>query len=146
MARWFCEAFHPDTVNFETLTPSRETEAAKLSPPDPYRFARNCVKSWRVLREHDVAAGYAPVSLDRAQTTSCPVGRDVLILHPDGMLASCYLLENDWIGRGMDLSVGKLHESRVDIDREKVLRLRKAYLLLLIMKKKKITVVKNYKK
>ncbi len=125
MAQWFCTEFNPDKVNFETLTRNPETEKAQLFPPDPYVFAQNCVKSWRVLRANDVEPAYAPVSLDKAQTTSCPVGRDVLIVHPDGIVASCYLLRQDWENKQLDLRVGKVHKNgHMDIDFEKIQQLR----------------------
>lgn len=125
MAQWFCAEFNPDKVNFETLTPNPETERAKIHPPDPYRFAQHCVRSWRILREHQVEPAYAPLSLDRAQTTSCPVGRDVLIVHPDGTIASCYLLRKDWEAKQLDLCVGQVHKhGKVELDFEKIKQLR----------------------
>ncbi|MCU0643835.1 MAG: radical SAM protein [bacterium] len=125
IAQWFCEEFNLDKVNFETLTPNHETEQAKIYPPDPYLFAQHCVRSWRILRENHVEPAYAPISLDKAQTTSCPVGRDVLIVHPDGTIASCYLLKQDWDKKQLDLAVGKVYQNgRMEIDFEKIKQLR----------------------
>ena len=125
MAQWFCAEFNPDKVNFETLTQNHETEKAKIFPPDPYLFAQHCVRSWRILRESHVEPAYAPVSLDKAQTTSCPVGRDVLIVHPDGTIASCYLLRKDWEDKQLDLCVGQVHKhGQVELDFEKIKQLR----------------------
>ncbi len=125
IAQWFCAEFNPDKVNFETLTKNNETDKAKIYPPDPYRFAQHCVRSWRILRANQVEPAYAPVSLDRAQTTSCPVGRDVLIVHPDGNVASCYLLRKDWEDKQLDLCVGQVHKhGKVELDFEKIKQLR----------------------
>jgi uncharacterized protein len=125
MAQWFCSELNPDMVNFETLTQNSMTEKAGLLSPDPYVFAKNCVKSWRVLRANGVEPAYAPVSLNNVQTTSCPVGRDVLIVHPDGMIASCYLLRQDWQERQLNLSVGRVFKNgRMDIDFDKIQQLR----------------------
>ncbi|MCI0493524.1 radical SAM protein [candidate division KSB1 bacterium] len=125
MARWFCEEFNPDKINFETLTPNQLTEQEKIYPPDPYQFAQHCVRSWRILRENHVEPAYAPVSLDRAQTTSCPVGRDVLIVHPDGAIASCYLLRKDWEDKQLDLCVGQVHKNgKVEVYLKKIKQLR----------------------
>lgn len=121
MAHWFCQKFDPAKVNFETLTKNPQTKTAKLTPPDPYIFAEHCLKSWRILREYGVEPAYAPIALDHPQTTSCPVGRDVVIVHPDGMIASCYVQKKDWQEKGMDLSVGRIHKNgRVDIDVERL--------------------------
>jgi len=125
MAQWFCTEFQPDKVNFETLTPNARSIAASLFPPDPYQFASGCIRSWRILRDHRVEPVYAPVSLDGVQTTSCPVGRDVIIIHPNGLVASCYLHPRDWENKNLDLSVGHVAgNGSVDINPEKMMRLR----------------------
>ena len=124
IAEWFCKEFKPDKVNFETLTENSFTKKAGLQPPDPYTFAINCIKSWNILRKHGVEPANASVSLNQPQTTSCPVGRDVVIVHPDGMLASCYVQENDWISKGMDLSVGAVRDKSVFLEEKKIIPLR----------------------
>ena len=125
MAQWFCSEFEPDLVNFETLTQNSATEQAKLYPPAPFLFARNMVRSWRILRANGVEPAYAPVSLDKAQTTSCPVGRDVLVVHPDGIVASCYLLKQDWEDKNLKFSVGRISKTgQMVIDLEKIKKLR----------------------
>ncbi len=125
MAHWFCQKFDPAKVNFETLTKNSRTIAAGLNPPDPFTFAEHCLKSWRVLRNYGVEPAYAPIALDHPQTTSCPVGRDVVIVHPDGMIASCYVQEKDWLQKGMDLSVGRIHKNgKVDIDIKRLISFR----------------------
>lgn len=126
IAAWFCQEFSPATVNFETLTQNPDSQAAGLFPPDPYLFARQCWASWKVLEQKRVEAAYAPVSLDALHGTTCPVGRDTVILHPDGTLASCYLAPEDWINRGMDLSLGRVREDgEVFIDLERAQAIRK---------------------
>ena len=124
IAAWFCHEFRPDRVNFETLMENALTREAGLLPPDPYEFAKHCFTSWRILQENGVKPAYAPVALDHPQTTSCPVGRDVMIVHPGGMIASCYVQEKDWLCRKMDLSVGELKDDRVCIDGTKMLAFR----------------------
>lgn len=125
MADWFCNEFDPDLVNFETLTCNTATDKAKLSPPDPYKFAANLIRSWRILRKNSAAPAYAPLSLNCIQTTSCPVGRDVLIVHPDGTVASCYLQRERWVEKGIDLTAGIVQKNgAVDIDAEKLKNLR----------------------
>ena len=125
MARWFCAEFDPDIVNFETLTCNIDTEKAMLYPPDPYKFAAGSVRSWRVLRKNFVTPAYAPLSPDKSQTTSCPVGRDVLIVHPDGIIASCYLQRERWEEKRIDLNVGSVPKTgNVEIDVDKLTNLR----------------------
>ncbi len=124
MAGWFCGEFQPDIVNFETLMQNPNTRAAGLLPPGPYEFAVHCVKSRRVLRDAGVEPAYAPVSPDQPQTTSCPVGRDVLIVHPNGKIAGCYVQEKDWRDRGMDLTVGAIENGRIQLDENKIIAFR----------------------
>jgi radical SAM protein with 4Fe4S-binding SPASM domain len=126
IARWFCEKFHPIVVNFEPMTESPESRQAGLAPPSPHDFARHALRSWQVLRSHNCEPASAAVFTDGLQNTSCPVGRDAVIVHPDGLLASCYLLPNDWEARGMDLTIGRiLADGTVDIRMPDVLGLRR---------------------
>ena len=126
IAHWLCEEFHPAVVNFEPMTESPESREAGLAPPSPYDFARHALRSWRVLRLHNCEPASAPILTDGLQNTSCPVGKDAVIVHPDGLLASCYLLPSDWEARGMDLTIGRiLADGTVDIRMPDVLRLRR---------------------
>lgn len=124
ISEWFCEQFHPARVNFETLTENSFSQAAGLTPPDPYTFADHYMKSRRILRKYEVEPAYAPIALDAPQTTSCPVGRDVLIIHPDGMIACCYLQEHEWREKGLDLAVGQIKAGRVELDEQRLRGLR----------------------
>lgn len=125
MARWFCEEFRPTTVNFEPMTESPESRAAGLAPPRPHDFARHSLRSWDVLRSFGCAPASASVLTDGLQNSSCPVGKDAVIVHPDGTLASCYLVPTDWETRGLDMTIGRILNGAVDICMRDVLRLRK---------------------
>jgi uncharacterized protein len=126
IAAWLCEEFHPVVVNFEPMTASPESREAGLAPPSPYDFAQHALRSWQVLRSRNCEPASAPILTEGLQNTSCPVGKDAVIVHPDGLLASCYLLPSDWEARGMDLSIGRiLADGTVDVRMPDVLRLRK---------------------
>jgi uncharacterized protein len=126
IARWFCEEFHPTQVNFEAMTESPDSRAAGLKPPAPYDFARHALRAWRILRSFGCEPACAPVLNRGLQNTSCPVGRDTVIVHPDGLLASCYLVPSEWDARGMDLSIGRvLADGQVEVRARDVLRLRR---------------------
>jgi len=105
---WFAEEFHPYSIDFETLQPTPESERAGLHPPDPYSFAAHFRDARRVASEHGVDPVYAAAVTEEPRLTFCPVGNDTLILHPDGRLSGCYLLERDWKARGLDLNLGRL--------------------------------------
>lgn len=124
-AAWLGEAFQPAAIDFETLQPTTESERAGLLPPDPYRFALRFLESRRILRTLGVEAVYAASAADWPRLTFCPVGRDALILPPDGRLSGCYLQEDEWKAVGLDLLLGWMTpEGRLQTDQAAVDRVR----------------------
>ena len=105
---WFSEEFRPTSINFETLQPTPESRRAGLRPPDPFAFAAHFREARRVACQHGVETVYAAALIDEPRISICPVGNDTLILHPDGRVSACYLLERDWRARGLDLNLGRL--------------------------------------
>jgi uncharacterized protein len=74
----------PGVVCFERLTPSGRSDAAGLRAPDPWEFARSFIHAARVLREHGIVAVTSTTDLRETRLSCCPVGRDALIVTPDG--------------------------------------------------------------
>jgi uncharacterized protein len=118
IAAWFCEEFQPSVINFEPLTDNAKSRAAGLSPPDPYAFAGQFAKARAVAARYGIRAVYAAAEGEPSQTSFCPVGKDALIVSPDGRVSSCYLPRKAWVERGLDMDVGRLsgHDLRVDPD------------------------------
>ena len=106
--RWFSEEFRPSSIDFETLQPTPESELAGLSPPNPYTFAAQFRKARRAACLHGVEPVYAAAVTTEPRISFCPVGNDTPILHPDGRVSACYLLERDWQARGLDLNLGRM--------------------------------------
>ncbi|MCP4687655.1 MAG: radical SAM protein, partial [Desulfobacterales bacterium] len=126
VAAWFCDALRPSIIDFETLSVNPASEAAGLKPPDPYVFARRLVRARRVAERRGVQAVYAAAAADGPRNTFCPVGRDALIVSPNGRVNACYLPGEARRARGLDLSVGALSaEGDMIIDPGAVQRLRK---------------------
>lgn len=122
---WFCEAFRPSAIDVETLQQTPEAEVSGLRPPDPYRFARQFLATRRVGATHAVHVGYAAADLRHARTSFCPLGHDALIVHPDGGVTGCYLLDADWRARGLDLALGGYSEEHgFHIDTDAIQRVR----------------------
>jgi uncharacterized protein len=105
---WFCEEFHPGTIDFETLQPTPASRRAGIMPPDPYLFARQFMQARRIALENGIRGEYSASSSVEPRLTFCPVGNDALIVHPDGRISACYLPERDWLARGINLWVGKI--------------------------------------
>lgn len=125
ITHWFCREFQPAVINFETVSENPLSRASGIYPPDPYEFTRHCVLSRRVAQQYGVNLIYASACTDTLQTSFCPVGKDTLIVSPDGRINSCYLNENEWEERGMDFCVGNLTaEGKVNIDVKAIERLR----------------------
>lgn len=123
---WFCTEFQPSVINFETVSPNPKSELNRLYPPDPYEFAQNCIRSRRIAAYYGIPMVYASAVTDSPRTSFCPVGRDTLILSPDGRINACYLVETDWVSQGMDMNVGTFKEKGlVDIRMDDIRRLRK---------------------
>ena len=67
---------------------------------------------------------YATANIRARQVTFCPVGWDVPIVSPDGVISACYLLDRDWEAKGLDLHFGNLINGSVVLDAEAVERVR----------------------
>jgi uncharacterized protein len=126
IARTFCDAFQPSAINFETLKPTPESDAAGLAPPDPYDFSRHFFRASRVAHARGTKPVYAAASVDTPRFTFCPVGQDTLIVSPDGRVSSCYLLREEWQARGLDLDVGRCDVlDGMQLDADALVRLRR---------------------
>ena len=106
ITQWFCEAFQPSIINFEVLQPTSESEAAGLKPPDPYDFAVHYVRASRIVERFGIEAVYASAATQTLRHSFCPLGKDALIVSPDGRVSGCYLPQQEWQTRGLDLDVG----------------------------------------
>jgi uncharacterized protein len=130
MALWFCRAFRPQSVCFETLQPTAQAEAAGLHPPDPWEFAHNFIRAAQILEGYGVEPVYATADVGARRVSFCPVGQDVPIVSPDGGIAACYLLERDWEAKGLDLRMGHIEaDGGVKVDMEAVEAIRELNVL-----------------
>ncbi len=120
IAAWLCQEFRPVSVCFEPVQPTPQSEAADLFPPDPWNFAQSFIQAACILEAHGVEPIYAAADIRARRVTFCPVGRDVPIVSPDGMIGACYLLQRDWEAKGLDLRLGKIEGGLVTLDADSV--------------------------
>ena len=126
IADWFCRRFQPAVINFEPLTVNPKTVSAGLEPPGPYEFARLFCRARARAARYGIGAVYAAVEGEPWRTTFCPLGRDALIVNPDGRVSGCYLPRESWLAVGLDLDVGFLSKTvRLTLDPAAVVRLRR---------------------
>lgn len=114
----------PALINFETLSPCADAQAAGLQPPEPFAFVRRLMRARRRLAALGVHIEYAATGGDEPRLTACPLGRDAAIVSPDGTVASCYLLPERWQARGLDLTLGRAGTAGVRVDGDAPERLR----------------------
>ncbi|MBN1542626.1 radical SAM protein [candidate division KSB1 bacterium] len=125
ISQWFCRQFHPDIIDYEPLRPTQESQEAGLMPPDPWSFARSYMQSAMAATEAGTRTIYAAAGIDRVRHSFCPVGRDTLILSPDGRLSACYLQQQEWRNKGLDLDLGRVEPAKgVNIQQASVERVR----------------------
>lgn len=116
IARWMASEFRPNTVTFERLTESPNSRAAGLLPPDPWEFACNFMAAARLLETLGIQVALSSANLNSLQCSFCPVGKDALIVSPDGSVDACYLLPEEWERNGLDMSLGRMVNGQMKID------------------------------
>lgn len=115
IAQWFCEEFRPSTVCFETMVPSDLSKKAGLEPPDPWEFAHNFYLASEYLAKHEIIAVHATAETHTCRVSFCPLGKDALIVSPDGSIDACYLLKDNWQQRGLNLRLGQMENGKMDL-------------------------------
>ena len=110
IAAWFAEQFHPAAVCFETLVDSQLSQANGIHPPDPWAFARSFGQAAALLARQGIETVLSTADLGYPHLSFCPVGKDALIVTPDGCVHACYLLEEEWRREGLDLTYARLDE------------------------------------
>ncbi len=125
MTKWFCSRFRPLIIDFEPLKPTEQSHASGLRPPDPFEFARHLIHARQVALSSGVSPVYSAADIHRIQHTFCPLGRDAVIVTPEGRLNGCYLMEEEWQKKGMNLNMGTVDTSaQVCISEERVNEIR----------------------
>ena len=107
------ERWRPSSIKFEPLTENTLTVLASIYPPKPIDFARNWYQTFLHLRGTGVDFAYTPINPGEPRLTSCLVGDDAIVVHPDGSLNACYLSPNDWEAHDMDLKIGEVRSNGV---------------------------------
>lgn len=124
ITEWFCNTFNPSTINFENLKSNKRSDRMNVFEPDPCRFAVQFDKSLSVAEKYGVELVNSAIVSDQPQYSSCPVGKDTVIVSPEGTICSCYLFPQRWKSRGMNLSVGELKDGKIQISQERIMYLR----------------------
>ncbi len=125
ICRWLCRWLKPDFINFESLKPTPESEAAGIIPPDPWEFGRQLRSATRIAATHAVHIVQAAADINELQGSFCPVGKDVPIFCPDGEINACYLPRDAWKKSGLDFRMGNYTTNgQIHIDTAAIQRIR----------------------
>ncbi|MHC1783644.1 MAG: radical SAM protein [Anaerolineaceae bacterium] len=107
-AQWFAREFILETICFEPLSVSETTQKHLLKPPDPVLFAQYYFQAQDVLNSSGIGLMTSGTDIDALQYSFCPVGKDAMIVTPDGKINACYLLEKDWEALDLNLTIGEI--------------------------------------
>ncbi len=124
IAGWFSQEFQPSMVCFEALSPSPLSSNAGLEPPDPWQFALNFNAAKQILDKVSIEAVLSTAVVQSCRTSFCPVGKDALIVSPEGAIDACYLLQEDWEEHGLDLRLGQLEQGNLAVSPKALRRVR----------------------
>jgi uncharacterized protein len=116
IAHWIGTHFRPSTVCLETLTPSPLSAVHGLEPPDPWLFAREFDRAAQILKPYGIDTVISTADLRTCRVSFCPVGKDALIVSPDGSVNTCYLLPHDWIAAQLNMQIGRLTGATFEFD------------------------------
>lgn len=114
IADWIFREFNPNAWCVEPLTSDPFPRKAGLRPPDPWKFARNFSIATQILEKFGIRVVNSTAELEQPQISCCPVGRDALIISPDGYIDACYLLEKDWVAAGINMRFGSIETKETD--------------------------------
>jgi radical SAM protein with 4Fe4S-binding SPASM domain len=121
---WMVDQFIPETVCLEPMSESKRSIRSGLHPPDPWEFSRNFIKANAFLENHGINCMLSTADLSLRTVSSCPVGHDALIVSPTGEINACYLPNESWEAKHMDMHLGFLKESEFDIAQSDLDRVR----------------------
>lgn len=108
IATWFAVEFAPSAVCFETIVPSALSRANGIEPPDPWQFVLGFNQAAGILASRGIETVLSTAEMGVPHVSFCPVGKDAMIVTPDGAIHACYLLEEEWRREGLDLTYGRL--------------------------------------
>ncbi len=124
IAQWISQTFCPSTVCFESLSASPHTDGNNIYSPHPLTYARKFCEAGKILLQKRIRTVLSTADLSTIQISSCPVGKDALIITPDERVNACYLLEKEWLARGMDMTMGEIKSDSFRINPEALAAIR----------------------
>ena len=110
-AAWAARELRPGSLCFETLAESPRSRQAGLLPADPFLFVQNFLAAKKILDSQGIETILSTDPPGSLQDSFCPLGKDALIVSPQGSVDACYWLEEQWQHNGLDLHLGRVDEA-----------------------------------
>jgi radical SAM protein with 4Fe4S-binding SPASM domain len=123
---WAAKELKPCSICFETLAESAVSKQSGLLACAPMDFVRNFIATKNALAPLGIKAILSTDAAEYCQFSFCPVGKDALIISPEGTVDACYWLPEEWTRKGLDLNMGMVTENGFELEIEKVERVRRA--------------------
>ena len=117
-AAFLAERWAPEAVCLEPMIESGLAEQNGLHSPDPFIFAQRWASAQRILKSERIRLVYSSADISEAKNSLCPMGRDALIIDPEGRIADCWQLSENQHAGGVDLCFGSVSGSGLDIDKD----------------------------
>ena len=128
-ATWVAENLHPSSVCFETMGESSLSRQNGLEVADAYQFVKNFQAAKKILEKQGIQVILSTDASMELQSSFCPVGKDALIVSPDGSVDACYWLKENWQDNGLDLHLGQISNQGVLLEPGALQRAREATLI-----------------
>ena len=119
--RWNAEA-----VCLEPMTESELSEKNGLTPPRLEAFVQNWAAARRILDKNKIRLVYSSGDISALKNSLCPMGRDAVIVDPEGRIGSCWQLSEKQEAGEMDLHFGSVSDRSMRIDENKLEKQRKS--------------------
>ena len=94
-ASFLAKRFQPEAVCLEPMIESDLARQHGLTPPDADVFVRNWADAFRVLEAEKIRLVCSSADLTSLNPSLCPMGRDALIVTPEGEIGSCWQLSEN---------------------------------------------------
>ena len=117
-AEFLAERWEPSSVCLEPMIESAVSRKNGLTPPDPLIFAKNWAAAQRILRAKLIPMVYSSGDISECKNSLCPVGRDALIVDPEGQIGSCWQLAENQQNGGTGRYFGHIDPEKMRIDEE----------------------------
>lgn len=115
-AAFLARRWEPEAVCLEPMIASELAIRNGLIPPDADIFARNWAAAHRVLEKQRIRLIYSSGEITTVRNSLCPMGRDAMIVSPEGRIGSCWQLAENQEAGGTDLHFGNVTETGLEID------------------------------